>query len=340
MPRLVIVGAGLTGLSAAQHARMRGWTPLLIDKGRGPGGRLATRWLHHAEHRFDTGAQFFSVRHPDFAAVVASWASLGLAEPWSQGFPVLTADGLHDGGDGHVRWRIAGGMNRLAKHLAQGCDVRDQKTVIGLRVDAGRWRVTIDGDVPQHEMADAVMLTQPVPQMLTLLESAHLALPDGVDARLRAVRYDPCICLLLDAPHAEALLPEPGGVRIDDPSSPISWIASQRRKHLRHSGDGLVVHFRGSWSAAHYAVEDQALLTRALNAAAVVLQRLGISMPDGQAQLKKWRYSLATASMTERCVYAHPDAPLLLAGDAFGETPRVEGAWLSGQAAAEALAQV
>ena len=337
MPTLLIVGAGLTGLSASHHARMRGWTPLLIDKGRGPGGRLATRWLNQREIRFDTGAQFFSVRHPAFAAAVASWASDGLAEPWSHGFPLLSAEGLRDGTDGHVRWRIAGGMNHLAKCLAQGCDVRDQQTVTGLRVDAGRWVITISGDSEYQQTADAVLLTQPVPQMLALMESSQVSVPESILTRLRAVRYDPCICLLLDAPHAEALLPEPGGVRIDDQSSPVSWIASQRRKGLRRSGDGLVLHYRGGWSADKYAMNDQALLNEAQLAAAPIMQRLGIARPDGTAQIKKWRYSLATVTMTEPCIRLDPGAPLMLAGDAFGDTPRVEGAWLSGRAAVAAL---
>jgi renalase len=56
---VLIVGAGLTGLSAARHALERGWAPLLVDKGTGPGGRLATRWIGEREARFDTGAQFF-----------------------------------------------------------------------------------------------------------------------------------------------------------------------------------------------------------------------------------------------------------------------------------------
>ncbi|HAE47488.1 MAG TPA: deoxyribodipyrimidine photolyase, partial [Tistrella mobilis] len=40
---LAIIGAGLAGISAGRLARRQGVTPLIFDKGRGIGGRLATR---------------------------------------------------------------------------------------------------------------------------------------------------------------------------------------------------------------------------------------------------------------------------------------------------------
>jgi predicted NAD/FAD-dependent oxidoreductase len=211
---------------------------------------------------------------------------------------------------------------------------------------AGRWQVTLTpGDTirggsrgaDRREQVDAVLLTQPVPQILALLSASSVEVPAGMAQRLAGVRYDPCICLLLDQPDGEASLPEPGGVRIDDPASPVAWIASQWLKGLRPSGEGLVLHFRGAWSAERFSLSDEALLDEARAAAAPVLERLGIDPLGATAELKKWRYSLATATLPERCLRLDAGAPLVLAGDAFGDTPRVEGAWLSGRAAALAL---
>lgn len=346
MPTVLIVGAGLTGLSAAHAARARGWTPLLVEKSRGVGGRLATRWMSDRAAVFDTGAQFFSVRDPMFAAAVQQWASAGVATIWSHGFPVLSASGLRDETDGHPRWRIAGGMTRLAKHLASGLVIRDQRTVTRLERSGAGWRVELTpGDTvrgaaqgpAEHEQVDAVVLTQPVPQQIALLQASGLAPKEPWASRLAAVRYDSCLGLLLEDPAATApWLPEPGGVRVDDPSLPVLWLASQRRKGLRVTGEGLIVHFRADISAANRTLDEAAQVALLRRAVEPLFARLGMPSPlAAAAQVKSWRYSLAAVTIDDPCCVLEPG--LILAGDAFGGRPRVEGAWLSGQAAAVVL---
>ena len=58
--RVVIVGAGLAGLMAGRTLAAAGHELVLVDKGRSPGGRLATRRIGAAA--LDHGAQFFTVR--------------------------------------------------------------------------------------------------------------------------------------------------------------------------------------------------------------------------------------------------------------------------------------
>ena len=59
----LIVGAGIAGLVAARSLQSRGFSVLVLDKGRGVGGRLATRNFEGG--RFDYGAQFspFAIQH-------------------------------------------------------------------------------------------------------------------------------------------------------------------------------------------------------------------------------------------------------------------------------------
>ena len=63
--KCVVVGAGLSGLIAAQTMQQVGHEVLVLDKGRSVGGRLATRRIGNAT--FDHGAQFFTVRNNAFA---------------------------------------------------------------------------------------------------------------------------------------------------------------------------------------------------------------------------------------------------------------------------------
>ena len=66
--RVAIVGAGLAGLMAGRTLAEAGHEVVLLDKGRSPGGRLATRRIGAAT--LDHGAQFFTVRSEAFAARV------------------------------------------------------------------------------------------------------------------------------------------------------------------------------------------------------------------------------------------------------------------------------
>ena len=104
---IVVIGAGLSGLVAAQSLQAQGHKVLVVDKGRSVGGRLATRRIGTAT--LDHGAQFFTVRSDEFAKHVDAWIQQGVVREWCKGFATA---------DGHSRFVGVGGMNAIAKHLA------------------------------------------------------------------------------------------------------------------------------------------------------------------------------------------------------------------------------
>ena len=345
MPNAIIIGAGITGLSAAQVLQDAGWQIEIIDKGQKPGGRFASRWFGERTRRIDVGAQFLSARDPDFTAAVTAWQARGWVRRWCTGIPLLTADSLMSGEDGFPRWLGVGGMQGLGRTLASSFILRQPATVTWLRPNAGRWTVeAVPGDAVRGTAtgpavmveADAVILTQPVPQVIHLLGSCGLPLPEG----LAQVRYDPCVAVVIDVPNVSApLLGHPGAVRIEDPASPLSWIASANGRGEVLHGDLLLLHASGGWSAAHQDHTTAQLAEELLADATPTLKRLGIirDLSRCHAEARLWRYS--------RCVTPHaaphlPVAggpPLLIAGDGFGNCPRVEGAWLSGRSAGIAI---
>lgn len=309
--KTVVVGAGLSGLMAAQHLSAAGHDVTLFDKGRSPGGRLATRRIGAA--RVDHGAQFFTVRTDDFAAHVARWRADGVVDEWCRGFVA--------GGDGHPRYMAHGGMNALAKHLAAGLDVRCSALVFAVERQAGRWHVRLDDGTAVH--ADAVVLTCPLPQTFSLLSQSHVTMPEA----LWRTDYDRTLSLLAvcDRPPA---VPEPGGVQ-DAPG--FTFVADNRRKGVS-SVDALTVHADPAWSLAHWdEPADEA--HRALLAAAQPF--LGDAVVV-ESQLKRWRFATPQTIWPERTWGPDDDSSCALAGDAFGG-PRVEGAALSGLAAADRL---
>jgi photolyase PhrII len=79
--RVAVVGAGLAGLSAARALEDQGHEVVVVDKARGPGGRMSTR--REGEWQFDHGAQYFTARDPRFRRHVLAWLERGMVEPWS-----------------------------------------------------------------------------------------------------------------------------------------------------------------------------------------------------------------------------------------------------------------
>jgi predicted NAD/FAD-dependent oxidoreductase len=85
---ILIIGSGLAGLSAAKKLSSKGLNVVVIDKGRGVGGRLAARRIGDAV--FDNGAQFFTARSKEFQACVNQWVKAGVAEAVVQKLPRTT----------------------------------------------------------------------------------------------------------------------------------------------------------------------------------------------------------------------------------------------------------
>jgi renalase len=320
----VVVGAGISGLLAAKELQNAGRTVTVLDKGRGVGGRMATRRLGGS--RLDHGAQFFTVREERFSGLVDGWLAGGVAAEWSRGF----ADAQGNANpDGHPRYRGAEGMTSIPKHLAVGLDVRTGEQAIRVDRTAEGWTVTCESGLTVS--GGALLLTAPVPQSLTLAESGGYRLPDEARRELEGVAYDPCLALmaLLDG---ESPVPEPGGVQIKD--EPLDWIGDNATKGMADR-PALTIHGGPQWSREHYD-DDEADVTRALLGLAGGQLGVDLAAATTETSLARWRYSWVTSSHEEDCLLASEDPPLVFCGDGFGK-PKVEGAALSGLAAADRL---
>ena len=311
--RVVVVGAGLSGLIAARELRAQGVDVDLIDKGRSPGGRLATRRI--GEATLDHGAQFFTVRTPAFRHTVDEWIDRGLVTMWSRGF---------GSDDGHPRYVAPGGMNSLAKDLAADLDVScaTMAFAVAPAAEGGRpWRVAIDDGTARD--ADHVVVTTPLPQAFALLLDSGIEL----DEQLMRTDYDRTIALLatLDRPPA---VDGPGGIQ--NPSNDVSFVSDNQAKGVS-ARPALTLHASATWSETHW--DDDIDELRAL----LVEQAAPWVAPDSivEAQVKKWRFATPRTVWPEPC-WVSPDGGIVLAGDAF-DGPRVEAAHNSGLAAAHAL---
>lgn len=303
-----IVGAGLSGLMAAGELQRCGHTVTVFDKGRGVGGRLATRRIDDAT--LDHGAQFFTVRSDEFAAHVKEWISAGVAHEWCRGF---------QSDDGHPRYVGSKGMSGIAKHLASQLDVRVNHLVFGLEASENSYVVITDDGV--RHICDAVILTAPIPQSFSLLFGAGIEIP----TEMRSIDYDRTLGLLVVLDSAAHNVPSPGGLQ--NPDGVFSFIGDNSAKGISAT-HALTFHANSEWSLAHFDDEVGHIESQLLKAATPWLGSARVI----SSQPKKWRFATPKQSWPDSS-WRTPDHRIVLAGDAFAG-PKMEGAALSGLAAA------
>jgi renalase len=320
----IVVGAGISGLLVASSLQREGWDVTVLDKGRGVGGRMATRRVGGGT--FDHGAQFFTVRGERFWELVESWLEAGVAAEWTRGF--ADAEG-HLGEDGYPRYRGAEGMTSIPKYVSRDLDVRTGERVVKVDSSGAGWVVRCASGL--QVAGDALVLAVPVPQALNLASSGSYGLSDGVRRRLEVISYNPCLALMvvLDGP---AGVPEPGGMQIK--GEPLDWIGDNRRKGISEVS-AVTVHAGPEWSRSHFEEGEKQVIDSLISLAG---DRLGTDLAPAvvATSLARWRYSWVTQPHPEPCLVASDDPPLVFCGDAFGQ-PKVEGATLSGLAAADHL---
>lgn len=316
----LIIGAGLSGLSAASDLQQAGHNILLVDKGRGLGGRLAGRRI--GEATFDHGAQFMTTRDPRFADRVQEWIAAGVAEEWYSSFP-----GSSD--KGHPRYRGVPTMTAVAKHLATDLNILRSVRVLDIAQSDNQWQAILDNG--ERVIAKSMIITAPIPQTLDLLASGNIQLSAANQARLERIEYEACIAVMavLDSPST---IPAPGAMAFKE--GPISWLSDNQQKGVS-TIPAVTIHGSGAFSAEHFDADSQVAGQQLIDAAKPYL---GANVKE--FQVHGWRYSKPSVVDPQLCMQASKDTqlpPLVLAGDAF-DGPRVEGAVVSGWAAAAVLA--
>lgn len=329
---VVVVGAGMAGATAARVLAADGADVVVLDKSVCPGGRLATRRIGDA--RLDHGAQFFTVRSDELAALVDDLRRDGCPiRVWGRGFAQV--EHVDDGpgaadttGDGHPRFCVRGGMNQLVRALARHLDVRTRALVTRIEPAAGRWRVTAaDG---RRVAARRLLVTTPVPQALALVAAGGDWLDEPTRRTLGAISYDPCLAVLLRL-DASPALPDPGGVQLQ--RGPVRFLGDNAAKGASAT-PALTVHLSADVSRAHWDAADADTVSEVIG---WLRPWLGATRV-GQAEVARWRFAQPRGGPDDRAVAASVDGcTVVFAGDAYGEA-KVEGAARSGMAAARALA--
>lgn len=301
---VAIVGAGLSGTACARALRERGVEVELIDRGRAPGGRLASPLVH--DRRVDIGAAYFTAKEPEFVAAVQQWITHSTVRPWTDTFDVYGSDG-HGRTTGPMRYAAPDGLRALVAD-ALPIDVRSHHTVGAL-------------DELDH---DAIVLAMPDPQ------AARLA-PDAFDW----VDYEPVIAVAAGWSQRHWPVADAAFVN-DDPD--VTMIADDGSRR----GDGaavLVAHTTADLARAHLDAPEGA----AAPVLAAVARVLGVDAEPDWTHVHRWGFAkpVGTQGDSEFGLTTLAGRPLGACGDTWcpSGAPRVESAYLSGHRLGVALAE-
>ena len=324
----LVIGAGIAGLTAARELRAAGKSVLVLEKSRGFGGRAATRRWDGMP--VDHGAQFFTARAPEFRVQIDDWLRRGVCFEWCRGLHRASEDGPQPpDGDNFPRYACREGMASLGRDLV-GPDpsfvVRETKVT---KVDRhhSAWELrTEDGRVFHSR---ALIVTPPPPQSADLLADTS---PEAT-AFLQSLPMAPCLAVA--ARYEQTKYSWRGIQAPTDPT--VSWIGNDtsKRPDLHPDATVLVVHASPDFSAAYYDADENVIVRHLLEHAGH-LAKANLSAPQSWF-LQRWRYALGAQTNGDPARLISGTPSLVLAGDAIAGG-KIEGAWLSGEAAAALLA--
>jgi renalase len=328
--KVLVVGAGMTGLAAARALQAGGHAVVVFEKGRRPGGRIATRRILDGEAdrpelsalAFDHGAQYFTVRDTRFMREVEAWHRDRIVQVWNGKLAAFDSEGREPVEDEETRWVGVPGMDAVARHLARGLDIHCGVEAVSMEPNANGWEVTVLTGL--RESFDAVLLGVPAPQAVPLLA----ALPQ-LAREAAAVRMHPCWATLA---AFDARVPTAFDAAFVD-ASPLGWVARDRSKPQRGLAETWVLHASAAWSEAHAGDRADTVGPFLLNAFADLV-RGPLPLPVHLTALR-WRYAAAAVPLA-RGALVDRDRRLVVCGDWLLGS-RIEAAFLSGLAGADAL---
>ena len=266
MKSVAIVGAGVAGLSAAHVLRAQGVAVTLFDKGRNPGGRLASRLTSHGV--FDHGLPLLDAQAPATCRWLEQLCQPRHLAQWGAATALVGVP--HN--------------NQIARDAAQGLEVHLSHSVTAVRPHGGRWQVQSMVETPA-QFFNGVIVTVPQPQLAALLP--EMVLPP----LLNQIVYDPCWALLwvpkVASPPATAMMRLEGHPVIEQ-------VLREDLKPGREGSARYVVHATAEWSRAHLEQMPETVAEVLQDATAAWL---GIAPGAHYALAHRWRYAQVRQSL-------------------------------------------
>lgn len=315
MTKIAIIGAGLSGLSAA-HLLKNHADITLFEKARGVSGRMSTR---RAEpYFFDHGAQYFTARTRPFQDFIQPLLDQGIVERWNARYVKFKSNQImerRNWRDEEPRYVGVPGMNHVAKFLAQGHNIHINTRIASLN-HQGTWQLT-DEQGQQYSGFDWVICTAPSPQATELLPESF-----KYHADIKAIEMRACFSLMLG--FEQRFPTEFEAAHVTD--SDLSWIAVNSHKPQRADLFTLMVHSSEEYAEEHIDDERDHVMQHLINETSHIVGQ-DVSQAN-YTTLHGWRYANNANKKQQSPLFIDQDLKLAACGD-WCLGGRVEGAFTS-----------
>lgn len=334
LPDVIIVGAGIAGLSCAGELTRAGARVKLIEKSRGVGGRCATRRVQGQP--VDHGIAFYHGSDRTLFDVIAESDEDGLIEGWPHNLR----------GEGHPcqprafnprEWRcaLAGGVNLFPKSLARDLDILRNNPVKAIQV--GKGEISLHADGAWAHSAPVVVFAMPASQARQLLAEAG-AEPALVSARALLEMVGSSCCLTLLAGYPSNAAPPEWDICYPETSRALQLAVNDSAKRERPRELVLVFQALPSWSKSNIDAPKEQWTHALLNDAGHLFGQWAAEPEWTEAHV--WRYARAdhgSEFISPVLFELEGGARIGLAGEAFGRGGGVQAAWSSGARLAKRL---
>jgi photolyase PhrII len=327
VPKVAVIGAGISGLFAARTLADHGLPVTVFDKGRGVGGRMSTRRVD-GKPCFDHGAQYFTARDSRFERYVQSWLKQGIVARWpdigsdsSSKIIVLNNGKKIEKQDLNSRFVGTPSMNAVCRHLSKELDVQTSTRIEKIESVKKGIRLIDDSGGVLGEY-DRVIVSAPAAQAAELLVS----FPSLADP-ISKIQMRPCWAVMVS--FEQAVTNDWVGAFIDD--SILTWAARNSTKPDRPAdAEHIVLHAGHQWTSENWERDGEAIAQELL---AAFWQASGLPPQKPiHIQAHRWKFAIPVDPPKTRCFF-EASSGIAACGDWAGG-PRVEGAFLSGMAAA------
>jgi renalase len=336
-----VVGAGMAGVACARTLLQAGHEATVFEAEAVAGGRMASESTTFG--RFDSGAQYFTVRDERFALALQTASKI--CRPWSANLVRVldphgrVAEAALPSREPH--YVAQPGMDALVAHWAQPLG---ERLVAGAQVvqiepdalDRRRWQLRTEGGsaAPVYSGFDAVLLAVP-PARARLLLGRSKASPT-LERSIAKVHASPCWTLMIAFPQASQptlshLGPQWNAAR--STHHRVAWLARESSKPGRDPIERWTLQASPAWSQEHLRDDAPRVEAKLLRAFAEIT---GIYAAPTYAQARCWPEAQTQVPLGKPHLW-DARARIGLAGDwCMGH--RVEDAFLSGLSLALAVA--
>lgn len=241
---VAIIGSGLAGLTAAILLKSRGYEATVFEKSRGPGGRLASKRVKDGSA--DVGAQYFTIRNPEFQQFLDEYAGPETYAPWNGHFGYQKAAGHFEAFPDDQRYVGVPRMTSISRALSASVNLTAETRIAKLKRKSSGWSL-VSTENQIFGPFDAVIITAPPAQARELLADSELTqLAAELDQPV--AHMQPCWAVAAHFPQSP--LDRLDGIRAN--SDILSWAGNNSSKPGRSDdGEWWVLHGTSEWSQAN-----------------------------------------------------------------------------------------